>query len=61
MSPGIAAGQIRAKSNEHKPIGDGKENWPDLIAALRQHSPGAIIVAESDSLKNNKISLERLK
>ncbi|NIP44643.1 MAG: sugar phosphate isomerase/epimerase [candidate division Zixibacteria bacterium] len=49
------------ESDEHKPIGDGKENWPDLIAALRQRSPGAIMVAESDSLKNNKISIERLR
>jgi sugar phosphate isomerase/epimerase len=49
------------ESDEHKPIGDGKENWADLNAAMRKHSPDAIMVAESDSLKNNKMSIERLR
>jgi len=47
--------------DEHKPIGDGIERWDELIAAIRTHAPAAILVAESDSLDNNKRSIDRLK
>ena len=47
--------------DEHKSIGDGKENWPELLNAIDTWSPEAIIVAESDRLDRNKISIERLR
>jgi sugar phosphate isomerase/epimerase len=47
--------------DEHKPIGDGKENWKELLSAIKKYSPQAILVAESDSLACNKLSIDRLK
>lgn len=47
--------------DEHKPIGEGKENWPGFFKAIKKHSPHAILVAESDDLEKNKISLEKLR
>ena len=47
--------------DEHKPIGEGKENWEELIMALDEYSPQAILVAESDRLQDNKLSIERLR
>jgi sugar phosphate isomerase/epimerase len=47
--------------DEHNPIGRGNENWPQLIAALKEHSPGAILVAEADKFENNKLSVESLR
>lgn len=47
--------------DEHKPVGEGKENWNELVAALKKHSPDAVLVAESDNFKGNKLSIERLK
>lgn len=47
--------------DDHKPVGEGKENWPELMAALKQQTPQAILVAESDNLADNRLSLERLR
>jgi sugar phosphate isomerase/epimerase len=47
--------------DEHKPVGEGNENWPELLGALRTHAPRAVLVAESGELANNKLSLERLR
>jgi len=47
--------------DEHKPIGDGKEDWQSLLNSLSQFSPRAILVAESDGLNNNKVSIEKIK
>jgi sugar phosphate isomerase/epimerase len=49
------------KYDEHNSIGEGKENWPGLISALKKHSPSAILVAEADRFEHNKLSLERLR
>ena len=46
--------------DEHKPVGEGIENWPELLESLGTHAPRAILVAESGELVNNKLSLERL-
>jgi sugar phosphate isomerase/epimerase len=47
--------------DEHKSIGEGKEDWPELINAIQRFAPNAILVAESDKLAANKVSLEKLK
>ncbi|UCC81064.1 MAG: sugar phosphate isomerase/epimerase [Candidatus Zixiibacteriota bacterium] len=47
--------------DQHKPIGEGIENWDALTSAIKEHSPQAILVMESDSLYNNKLSIGRLK
>lgn len=47
--------------DEHKPVGEGKENWPELLEAIKKHSPQAILVAESDNLEKNKISIDKLR
>jgi sugar phosphate isomerase/epimerase len=47
--------------DEHKSIGDGKENWKELVAAIAKYSPQAILVAESGILHSNKQSIGRLK
>ncbi len=46
--------------DEHRPIGDGKEDWPGLLGALSKHSPRAVLVAESDNLNDNKSSIDKL-
>ena len=47
--------------DEHKPVGEGIETWPELLAALRTHAPDAVLVAESGALANNKLSIERIR
>jgi sugar phosphate isomerase/epimerase len=47
--------------DEHRPVGDGKEDWRSLLDSVAQYSPKAILVAESDHLDRNKVSIERLK
>jgi len=47
--------------DEHKSVGDGKEEWTALLGALKKYSPQAVLVAESDHLDRNKVSIERLK
>ena len=47
--------------DEHKPIGEGKENWAALSMAIREFCADAVLVAESDRLDTNKRSIERLK
>jgi sugar phosphate isomerase/epimerase len=47
--------------DEHLPVGEGKENWPDLLDALGRHAPDAPIVAETDRFDRNRVSIERLK
>ncbi len=49
------------EEDEHRPVGDGKEDWPGLIGAVRSYAPKAILVAESDRLEFNKKSLEQLR
>ncbi|MBN2585945.1 MAG: sugar phosphate isomerase/epimerase [Candidatus Fermentibacteraceae bacterium] len=47
--------------DEHLPVGEGIEDWQKLIRALKRHAPDALLVAESDGLADNMISIERLK
>ena len=47
--------------DEHKPVGEGRENWSELVAALDAYAPQAVAVAESNPLNNNKLSLDRLR
>lgn len=47
--------------DEHKPVGQGRENWPKLLTSIRNHCPSAVLVAESDQLQKNRNSLERLR
>jgi sugar phosphate isomerase/epimerase len=47
--------------DQHKPVGSGKEDWQSLLTALDRFSPKAILVAESDHLDRNKLSIEKLK
>lgn len=47
--------------DEHKPVGEGKEDWTALIAALRKWAPDALLVAESDELDLNRKSLTKLR
>jgi sugar phosphate isomerase/epimerase len=49
------------QTDEHRAVGEGKEDWPALMAALRLHAPQALLVAESIRLSANKLSLERLR
>ena len=48
-------------ADEHKPVGEGKENWPELLGAAELFSPLAVLVAESDRLASNRASFERLR
>ncbi len=48
------------ESDEHKPIGDGKEDWKKLMESLKKHASQAVLVAESDQLDDNKVSIARL-
>jgi len=48
------------ETDEHKPVGEGKENWAQLLQSLNTHYPQAILVAESDTLTRNKTSIEKL-
>ena len=47
--------------DEHKPVGEGKENWEELMAAFRDYAPNTILVAENGKLVDNKISITRLR
>ena len=47
--------------DEHKAVGEGKENWQELLEAVRKWSPQAVLVAESDQLDKNKKSIERIR
>ena len=47
--------------DEHKPVGEGKENWPELLKSIEKCSLEAILVAESDSLDKNQKSINRLR
>jgi sugar phosphate isomerase/epimerase len=49
------------EADEHGPVGDGIENWGELLLAASTFSPEAILVAESDFLASNQISLQRLR
>ncbi len=48
-------------ADEHKPVGEGKESWQALLRAAGLFSPQAVLVAESDKLSSNRISLERIR
>jgi len=47
--------------DEHKPVGEGKENWPELFQAIDRSASQAVLVAESNNLENNKLSLQRIR
>ena len=47
--------------DEHKTIGEGKENWLGLVDAICNCSSQAVLVAECDNLELNKKSFEKLK
>jgi len=49
------------KYDDHDTIGDGVEDWPQLLDALRRFGGHALLVMESDELQANRASLERLK
>ncbi len=49
------------KLDEHKPVGEGIENWPELMDAAGRLASQAILVMESDRLDRNRISLQRLR
>jgi sugar phosphate isomerase/epimerase len=49
------------EQDEHKSVGNGKEDWQSLLAALARFSPQAVLVAESDLLDRNKVSIDRLR
>jgi sugar phosphate isomerase/epimerase len=64
LGPMLAHCHVHDNSREwdqHKPVGEGIENWVELTAAFKEHSPQAILVAESDRLEDNKLSVDRLK
>ncbi len=44
---------------EHRPLGQGCEDWPAVFRALRTSAPEALIVLESDQLAANRESLEQ--
>jgi sugar phosphate isomerase/epimerase len=44
-------------ADEHKPAGQGIENWPALLTALTKHAPQALLVAESDRVSDDEQSL----
>ncbi len=47
--------------DEHKPVGEGKENWGRLISSIKKYAPGAVLVTESDKLALNKSSIDKLR
>lgn len=47
--------------DQHKPIGEGVEDWSLLWAALETHAPQARVVLESDELTANQKSLRALR
>ncbi len=48
------------EQDEHLPVGQGVENWSDLLEAVLRYAPNALLVAESDELESNKSSIRRL-
>lgn len=47
--------------DEHRPVGQGTEDWRRLVRAWREHAPGAVAVAEGDHLEVNRRSLSTLR
>jgi len=47
--------------DQHHAIGTGKEDWKNLIKALKNYAPHAVLVAESDHLQENKASIDKLR
>lgn len=47
--------------DEHKPVGEGKEDWAGFLEAVQEYSPDAILVAESDRLNDNQQSIAKLR
>lgn len=47
--------------DEHLPVGEGSEDWPNLVEAWRRHAPDAILVLETDRLASNRQSLRALR
>jgi sugar phosphate isomerase/epimerase len=47
--------------DEHKAVGEGIENWEELVRALKKYAPDAILVAESEQLSENQLSITRLR
>ena len=47
--------------DEHNVVGDGNENWDELLHAASSSAPSAILVVECDRLAKNKESIERLR
>lgn len=48
-------------SDEHRPVGQGTEDWLALIDAWRTHAPRATLVMESDRLEANRRSLQAVR
>jgi sugar phosphate isomerase/epimerase len=49
------------EQDEHKPVGEGTEDWKALRSAIARSSPQVILVAESDNLSLNKTTIDRLR
>ncbi len=49
------------ETDEHAVIGSGIEDWKNLLQAINQYSPHAILVIENDWLEKNQQSMEKLK
>jgi sugar phosphate isomerase/epimerase len=47
--------------DEHKPVGEGIEKWPELMSAIEDHAREAVLVVESDLLSENQASLDYLR
>ena len=47
--------------DQHHAVGTGKEDWKNLIKALQNYAPHAVLVAESDHLQTNKASIDKLR
>lgn len=64
LGPGLVHCHLHdnsGQSDEHKPVGEGKEDWPALLEAAERYAPQAVLVMESDRLENNRLSLQRLR
>jgi sugar phosphate isomerase/epimerase len=64
LGPVIAHSHLHDNSGEldqHKPVGEGVENWDELMASFKTNSPQAILVMESDRLSDNRLSIDRLR
>lgn len=47
--------------DEHRPVGEGTEDWDALVGAWREHAAEAVLVAECDRLEANRRSLAALR